>query len=56
MITGIRGKTIVQEDGKVRVHLPDLPVGTNVEVHILPIEKIENASEDQDEKCADQKD
>lgn len=35
MITGIREKTIVKENGTVEVSVIDLPVGTQVEVIIL---------------------
>ena len=35
MITGIREKTIVNENGKVEISAPDLPIGTKVEVIVL---------------------
>ncbi len=35
MITGIREKTIVKENGTVEVSVIDLPVGTQVEVIVL---------------------
>ena len=35
MLTGIREKAVVNENGKVEVSAPDLPVGTEVEVIIL---------------------
>ena len=35
MISGIREKTVVKENGTVEVSAPDLPVGTKVEVIIL---------------------
>jgi len=35
MLTGIREKAIVNENGKVEISAPDLPVGTEVEVIIL---------------------
>lgn len=35
MLTGIREKTIVKENGMVEISAPDLPVGTKVEVIIL---------------------
>lgn len=35
MLTGIREKTIVKENGMVEISAPDLPVGTEVEVIIL---------------------
>lgn len=40
MITGIREKTIVKENGMVEVSALDLPVGTEVEVIVL-VEKEE---------------
>ncbi len=40
MLTGIREKTIVKENGMVEISAPDLPVGTRVEVIVL-IEKEE---------------
>ncbi len=38
MITGIREKTVVKENGMVEISAHDLPVGTEVEVIVL-IEK-----------------
>ncbi len=35
MLTGIRERTIVKENGMVEISAPDLPVGTEVEVIIL---------------------
>ncbi|CAN5628977.1 hypothetical protein BH18ACI1_BH18ACI1_19040 [soil metagenome] len=35
MITGIREKTIVKENGMIEISAPDLPIGTEVEVIIL---------------------
>ena len=35
MITGIREKTFVKENGMVEVSAPDLPIGTEVEVIIF---------------------
>ncbi len=35
MITGIREKTIVKENGMVEVSALDLPIGTEVEVIVL---------------------
>jgi len=35
MITGIREKTVVKENGMVEISAPDLPVGTEVEVIVL---------------------
>jgi len=35
MLTGIREKTVVKENGMVEISAPDLPVGTEVEVIIL---------------------
>ncbi len=35
MLTGIREKAIVKENGMVEISAPDLPVGTEVEVIIL---------------------
>jgi antitoxin YefM len=39
MITGIREKTVVKENGMVEISAPDLPVGTNVEVIVLVTEE-----------------
>jgi antitoxin YefM len=39
MITGIREKTVVKENGTVEISAPDLPVGTEVEVIVLVEEK-----------------
>lgn len=41
MITGIREKTVVKENGMVEIFAADLPVGTEVEVIVL----IEDAEE-----------
>lgn len=35
MITGIREKTIVKENGRVEIPTSDLPIGTEVEVIVL---------------------
>ena len=35
MLTGIREKTIVKENGMVEISAPDLPIGKEVEVIIL---------------------
>ena len=35
MLTGIREKTVVKENGTVEISAPDLPVGTEVEVIVL---------------------
>jgi antitoxin YefM len=35
MLTGIREKTIVNENGMVEISAPDLPIGTEVEVIVL---------------------
>ena len=35
MLTGIREKTIVKENGTVEISAPDLAVGTEVEVIVL---------------------
>ncbi len=35
MLTGIREKTIVKENGMVEISAPDLPIGTEVEVIVL---------------------
>jgi len=35
MLTGIREKTVVKENGTVEIYAPDLPVGTEVEVIVL---------------------
>jgi antitoxin YefM len=35
MITGIREKTVVRENGTVEISAPDLPIGTKVEVIVL---------------------
>lgn len=40
MITGIREKTVVRENGTVEIFAPDLPVGTKVEVIVL-VEEVE---------------
>jgi antitoxin YefM len=39
MITGIREKTVVKENGMVEISASDLPVGTNVEVIVLVTEE-----------------
>ncbi len=41
MLTGIREKTIVKENGTVEISAPDLPVGTEVEVIVLVEEEID---------------
>jgi hypothetical protein len=38
MITGIREKTIVKENGSVEIPSSDLPIGTEVEVIILVVD------------------
>jgi hypothetical protein len=35
MISAIREKTVVKEGGKIEIWLPELPVGTKVEVIVL---------------------
>jgi len=35
MLTGIREKTVVKENGMGEISAPDLPVGTEVEIIIL---------------------
>ena len=35
MLTGIRERTIVKENGMVEISAPDLPIGTQVEVIVL---------------------
>ncbi len=35
MLTGIREKTLVKENGMVEISAPDLPIGTEVEVIVL---------------------
>lgn len=45
MITGIREKTIVKENGMVEVFALDLPVGTEVEVIILVEEEEQDTTE-----------
>lgn len=35
MITGIREKTVVRENGKIEIPFSDLPTGTEVEVIVL---------------------
>ena len=35
MLTGIREKTVVKENGMVEISAPDWPVGTEVEVIVL---------------------
>ena len=40
MLTGIREKAIVKENGMVEISAPDLPVGTEVEVIVL-VEEVE---------------
>ena len=39
MLTGIREKTVVKENGTVEISAPDLAVGTEVEVIVLVEEK-----------------
>ena len=41
MLTGIRERTIVNENGKVEIFAPDLPVGTEVEVIVLVDEEMD---------------
>ncbi len=41
MLTGIREKTIVKENGMVEISAPELAVGTQVEVIVLVEEKEE---------------
>ncbi len=41
MITGIRERTIVKENGMVEISAPDLAVGTEVEVIILVDEEMD---------------
>ncbi|MDQ3321002.1 MAG: hypothetical protein M3525_00890 [Acidobacteriota bacterium] len=45
MITGIREKTVVKENGTVEIFAPDLPVGTQVEVIVLVEEKKQDTTE-----------
>lgn len=45
MITGIREKTIVRENGTVEIFTPDLPVGTPVEVIVLVEESEQDTTE-----------
>ncbi|MBA2495162.1 MAG: hypothetical protein H0V31_10770 [Acidobacteria bacterium] len=44
MITGIREKTIVKENGMIEISAPDLPIGTEVEVIVL-VEEEQDATE-----------
>ena len=41
MLTGIREKTVVKENGMVEISAPDLPVGTEVEVIVLVEEEMD---------------
>ena len=41
MITGIRERTIVKENGMVEISAPDLEVGTEVEVIVLVEEEMD---------------
>ena len=41
MLTGIRERTIVKENGMVEISAPDLPVGTEVEVIVLVDEEMD---------------
>jgi antitoxin YefM len=41
MLTGIREKTVVKENGMVEISAPDLAVGTEVEVIILVDEEMD---------------
>lgn len=45
MITGIREKTVVKENGKVEISASDLPVGTEVEVIVLVEEEEQDTTE-----------
>ncbi len=45
MITGIREKTIVKENGMVEVSAPDLPIGTEVEVIVWVEEEEQDTTE-----------
>ena len=41
MLTGIREKTVVKENGAVEIFAPDLPAGTEVEVIVLVEEEMD---------------
>ncbi len=41
MLTGIREKTVVKENGTVEISVLDLPVGTEVEVIVLVEEEMD---------------
>ncbi len=41
MLTGIRERTIVKENGKVEISAPDLAIGTEVEVIVLVDEEMD---------------
>ena len=45
MITGIREKTIVKENGMIEVSAPDLPIGTEVEVIVWVDEEEQDTTE-----------
>ena len=45
MLTGIREKTVVKENGMVEISAPDLPTGTKVEVIVLVEEEEMDATE-----------
>ncbi|MGI8468115.1 MAG: hypothetical protein ACR2N3_06660 [Pyrinomonadaceae bacterium] len=45
MITGIREKTIVREDGTVEIRSPELPIGKEVEVIILVEDEEQDTTE-----------
>ncbi len=45
MITGIREKTIVREDGTVEIHSSELPIGKEVEVIILVEDEEQDTTE-----------
>jgi antitoxin YefM len=45
MITGIREKTVVKEDGTIEIAAPDLPVGAQVEVIVLVEENEQDTTE-----------
>lgn len=45
MITGIREKTVVKENGTVEIFAPDLPIGTQVEVIVLVEEDEQDTTE-----------
>ena len=45
MLTGLREKTVVKENGMVEISAPDLPVGTAVEVIVLVEEEEMDATE-----------